>query len=106
MIDLRRLAEDPAYRAGIERKRVAAGMLDEVLALDARYRQLDSEAQALRARQNAASKEIGRAPADEKATKIAAAAVLKDELVAAEAAVAAVEPELRALALQIPNPAD
>ena len=106
MIDLRRLADDPAYRAGIERKRVATGLLDEVLALDARHRALDSEVQALRARQNAASKEIGRASADERPAKIAVAAQLKEELAAAEGALAELEPELRALALQVPNPAD
>ena len=32
MIDLRRLREEPEYRAGIERKRVAPGLLDEVVA--------------------------------------------------------------------------
>ena len=30
MIDLRRLREEPAYRHGIERKRVRAGLLDEL----------------------------------------------------------------------------
>ncbi|HEY3831569.1 MAG TPA: serine--tRNA ligase, partial [Acidimicrobiia bacterium] len=106
MIDLRRLADDPAYRAGIERKRVASGLLDEVVALDARYRALDSDVQALRARQNTASKEIGRASADERPAKIEGAAQLKEELRAAEAALTELEPELRALTLQVPNPAD
>jgi seryl-tRNA synthetase len=106
MIDLRRLAEDPEYRVGIERKRVAPGLLDDVLARHARHRELGNEVQALRARQNAASKEIGRAPADERPAKIAAAGPLKDELAAAEAALAEIEPELRSLALQVPNPAD
>ncbi len=106
MIDLRRLADDPAYRAGIERKRVAPGLLDEVSALDARYRAIDNEVQGLRARQNAASKEIGRSSAEERPAKIALAAQLKEELAAAEATLAEIETELRALALQIPNPAD
>ncbi len=106
MIDLRRLADDPAYRAGVERKRVAPGLLDEVLALEARRRALDNEVQALRARQNAASKEIGRASQEERPAKIAAATALKEELAAAEAALAVVEPELRTRVLQVPNPAD
>ena len=106
MIDLRRLADDPAYRVGIERKRVAPGLLDEVIALDARVPTLDNDVQALRARQNAASKEIGRASADERPAKIEAAARLKEELGAAEAALTELEPEVRALALQVPNPAD
>ncbi|HEY1737874.1 MAG TPA: serine--tRNA ligase [Acidimicrobiia bacterium] len=106
MIDLRRLADDPAYRVGIERKRVAPGLLDDVIALDARYRALDSDVQALRARQNAASKEIGRASAEDRPAKIEAAARLKEELGAAESALTELEPELRALVLQVPNPAD
>ena len=40
MIDLRRLRDEPEYRAGIERKRVAPGLIDEVLALDAQRREL------------------------------------------------------------------
>src|SRR5207253_1697644 len=34
MIDVRRLRSEPEYRAGIERKRVAPGLIDEVLAAD------------------------------------------------------------------------
>ncbi len=106
MIDLKRLADDPAYRGGIERKRVPSGLIDEVLALAASHRDLDSDVQALRARQNVASREIGRAAPEERPAKIAVAAGLKDELSAAEARLAALEPELRALTLQVPNPAD
>ena len=32
MIDLRRLREEPEYREGIERKRVRAGLIDDVFA--------------------------------------------------------------------------
>ena len=70
MIDLKRLRDDPEYRRGIERKRVPAGLVDEVIALDNVYRQLLSEVETLRARQNAASAEIknsgpGRAPGED-----------------------------------------
>ena len=34
MIDVRRLRTEPDYRTGIERKRVAPGLIDEVLAAD------------------------------------------------------------------------
>ena len=71
-----------------------------------RRRELLSEVEELRARQNAASKEIGKAPADERPAKIAAAAALKEELKGFEDQLAAVDAELRALALQVPNPAD
>ena len=80
MIDVKRLRDEPEYRRGIERKRVRAGLIDEVLALDEVRRALIQEVDALRARQNAASKEIGQAAPDERPVKIAAAGALKEEL--------------------------
>lgn len=106
MIDLRRLRDDAEYRAGIERKRVRAGLLDDVLATDEERRRLQSEVQELRARQNAASKEIGKASPDERPAKIAAATELKEAVAAAEPGLAAAETRVRELALQLPNPAD
>ena len=106
MIDLRRLREEPAYRLGIERKRVRAGLIDEVIELDGQRRELRNEVEALRARQNAASKEIGQATPDERPARIEAAGVLKAELAAAEARLAELETTVDALVLQLPNPAD
>ena len=106
MIDLKALRDEPAYRDGIERKRVRAGLIDEVLAADDARRALLTEVEELRARQNAASKEIGKATPDERPAKIAAAGVLKETLTAREPDLAAMEAEVRALALQVPNPAD
>ena len=106
MIDLKRLREEPEYRRGIERKRVDVGVLDRVLEADDARRALLAEVEELRARQNAASKEIGRAPAGDRDAKIAAASSLKEELVAKEPGLAEAETALHELALQIPNPAD
>jgi seryl-tRNA synthetase len=106
VIDVKRLREEPEYRAGIERKRVADGLLDRVLEADDARRALLTEVEELRARQNAASKEIGRAPADEREAKIAAASALKDELATKEPRLAEADARLRELALQVPNPAD
>ncbi|HMF83328.1 MAG TPA: serine--tRNA ligase [Acidimicrobiia bacterium] len=106
VIDLRRLRDDFEYRRGIERKRVDGALLDRVLEAEDARRVLLSEVEELRARQNAASKEIGRAPAAERDAKIAAATSLKDELAANEPRLAAAEARLHELALQIPNPAD
>jgi seryl-tRNA synthetase len=106
VIDLRRLREEPAYREGIERKRVRDGLLDDVLAADAARREQLKAVEELRTRQNAASKEIGRAAADERPAKIAAAGALKDELQQFEARLAELDTAVRALALQVPNPAD
>jgi seryl-tRNA synthetase len=106
VIDLRRLRDDAEYRAGVERKRVRAGLVDEVLAADEERRRVQSEVQELRARQNAASKEIGKASPDERPAKIAAATELKEAVAAAEPRLTEVEARLRQLALQVPNPAD
>jgi seryl-tRNA synthetase len=106
VIDLRRLREEPAYRAGIERKRVAPGLIEEVLAADDARRSVLGEVEELRRRQNVASKEIGTATPDERPARIAAAGALKEELQAREAALAGADQVLRDLALRVPNPAD
>jgi seryl-tRNA synthetase len=106
MIDLRRLRDEPGYRAGIERKRVAPGLVDDVLAADDDRRRLLTGVEELRARQNVASKEIGKASPEERPSRIAAAGALKDELVGLEAALGAADATLRDLALRVPNPAD
>ena len=106
MIDLRRLREEPDYRLGIERKRIAPGLLDELVAADDARRALLTEVEELRRRQNVASKEIGKAAPDERPVRIAAAAALKEELQAREQVLADAEAAARDLALRVPNPAD
>ena len=106
MIDLKRLRDEPDYRAGIERKRVRAGLIDDVIAADTAHRLLLTEVEELRARQNAASKEIGQAAPEVRPEKIAAAGALKEELTAREPELANAESILRDLALGVPNPAD
>ena len=105
MIDVKRLRDEPEYRAGIERKRVRAGLIDEALAAEDRRRTLLSDVEALRAEQNAASKAIGKAAPEERPARIEAAAALKERLGALEPALAEADEVVRALALQIPNPA-
>jgi len=106
VIDLRRLRDEPEYRAGIERKRVAPGLLDAVVAADDARRALLTQVEELRARQNAASKEIGKASPEERPAKIEAAGKLKEELQAVEQALADADAALRDLVLRVPNPAD
>jgi seryl-tRNA synthetase len=106
VIDVKRLHDEPEYRRGIERKRVRDGLIDEVLAADDAARNLRRRVEDLRARQNAASKEIGKASPDERPAKIKAAGELKDELQALESELTAAEGALRAVALELPNPAD
>jgi len=106
VIDLRRLRDDPAYRAGIERKRVAPGAIDAVLEADDARRALLTEVEALRRRQNEASKEIGKAAPEERPAKIETASALKAELASKEPELTAAAERVRELALQVPNPAD
>ena len=106
MIDLRRLRDEPEYRRGIERKRVAPGLVDDVLAAEATQRELQRRVEDLRAAHNAASKEIGKAAPDQRAALVAAGSERKDVLTALEAELAVADGALRALALQLPNPAD
>ena len=106
MIDLRRLRDEPEYRAGIERKRVAPGAVDAVLEADDARRALLTEVETLRQRQNEASKAIGKAAPGERQALIDAASALKAELQAREPELTEATERVRALALQIPNPAD
>jgi seryl-tRNA synthetase len=105
VIDLKRLRTEADYRAGILRKRVPEGLIEEVLAADEARRLLLAEVEELRARQNVASREIGRAAPEERPVKIAAAAAVKEELAALEPRLAEAEVRRRDLALQLPNPA-
>ena len=106
MIDLRRLRDEPEYRAGIERKRVAPGLIDDLLAADAARRDALRLVEDLRTRQNAASKAIGRAAPEERPAMVEVAGARKAELTEAEAVLAAADGTVRELALQVPNPAD
>ena len=106
MIDLRRLRDDDAYRTGALRKGAAPELLDRLLAAEANRAAALSATEELRARSNAASKEIGRSAPDERPARIAAAQQLKDELQAAEARLAEAQEAVDGLVLQVPNPAD
>jgi seryl-tRNA synthetase len=103
VIDLRALRGDPAYRAGIERKRVAPGLLDEVLALDAEARAQRQQVEALRAQQKQASKRVGGGGGDAARRE---ATALKEQVRAGETELGVLERRLRDLALQVPNPAE
>ena len=106
MIDLKRLRDEPEYRNGIERKRVAPGLVDDVLARDDAQRALQHRVEELRAAHNAASKEIGKAAPDQRAALVAAGAERKEALAALEAELGEADAALREVALQLPNPAD
>ena len=77
-----------------------------MLAADAERRELLGRVEVLRAQQNAASKEIGKAAPEERPAKIAAATSLKEQLAALEPELATIDDRVNELALQVPNPAD
>ena len=106
MIDLRRLREENAYRAGAEKKGAEPSLIDATLDADERRRTAMHAAEEARAAQNLASKEIGRADPSDRESKIAEASRLKAELEKLEQAEAEAVSEVEELALQIPNPAD
>jgi seryl-tRNA synthetase len=105
VIDLKKLREDDRYRHGAEAKGAAAADIDRLLELAESHQQAQATAEELRARSNAASKEIGRAAPDDRQAKIEAAGAIKAELTGAEAALADAAASLQELALTIPNPA-
>jgi len=124
MIDLKRLREEPEfYRRGAERKRMAVD-LDRVLALDAARRAVQQEAESLKSEQNTLAKATGpkigqlmgrlkKAEGEETAAieaEIAAVksapAALKSKIQELEAKAQEMSPELEALLLEIPQPAD
>ncbi len=106
MIDLRRLKEDADYRAGALRKGATDDAISALLAADETARTARSATEELRAAQNAASKEIGRAKPEERQAKIDAVAGLKFELAELESRLAEADQVVKELALSVPNPAD
>jgi seryl-tRNA synthetase len=124
MIDLKALREDPErFRLGAARKRIGVE-IDRILDLDARRRELTVARDEARAEQKRIEKElgkeIGRLSGGLKKAKGAEHEAIQRELEAikqrpaalklkvqeAEEALAAVEPELDALLLHVPQPPD
>ncbi len=105
MIDLKRLRDDAAYRAGAEHKGAEPSSIDALLAADVASRSQRTDTERLRADANAASKAIGQADPADRPAAIEAAQGLKADLKAAEDALAEAEATVAELVLTIPNPA-
>jgi seryl-tRNA synthetase len=96
MIDLRAARNDPdAYRAALARKG-AAGVFDELLAADARWREVQQRVDELRARTKLKGK-----PTPEQLTELTA---IKAELQPLEAELAEASQRLQDLLDRVPNP--
>jgi seryl-tRNA synthetase len=109
VLDLKLIREDPdAVRAGLERRRVPGGIVDDVLALDARRRELLPELEGMRGEQKRASDAIAAA---KRSGDDAAGAIEEMRGVAARikemsAEVGAVEERLDSTLATLPNLAD
>ena len=103
MLDIRAIREDPErFRAGLARRNMADAV-DELLGADERRRSLTARVEELRAEQNRASKQIGKARGDEKQNLIAAVAEVSKEIQKLEPQLADAEAELNALLARVPN---
>jgi seryl-tRNA synthetase len=105
MLDIQRIrTETEAVKRGLATVGVAPEVVDEVLSLDARRRDLQREGDALRAELNGKSKEIGRERDPQKRKElIDGVASVKIGIKANDAAVPEVEKALNDLLLAIPN---
>lgn len=105
MIDLNLLRNDAQYRQGAIAKGADEASLDALLAADDQRRDHLTRTEELRAASNAASKEIGSSPPDERPAKIEAASQIKAQLAAAEDELRQAESVVGGLIVTIPNPA-
>ena len=107
MIDIKLLREAPdrVRQALGRRRRALEGLLDEIVELDARHRQLLQKADKLKAGRNSASEEVAR---KKRAKEDAGAALtglkeLSDSIKALDDDLRVLESELRDKLLQVPN---
>ena len=104
VIDLKLLREDPdRVRASQRARGEDPGLVDVLLQSDAARRAAISTADNLRAEQKAASKDVGRASADERPALLARAKALADQVKSAETDQAAAEAALTAAHMAIGN---
>jgi seryl-tRNA synthetase len=105
MLDIRLFRETPdLVREGIRRRGEDPAIVDEVLALDAKRRELLNEVEQLKATRNAVSKEIGRMKdATEREAKIAEMRALGDRIAALDREVNEVQVRFDHTMLMAPN---
>jgi seryl-tRNA synthetase len=103
VLDVRAIREDPdSFRNALAR-RGAAEAIDDIIALDERRRSLTAEVESLRAEQNRASKQIGRAQGDERRALIDEVAKVSGRLKEIEPELETADAELAAVLARTPN---
>lgn len=106
MLDLKLIRQEPdRVREGLRRKQADPALLEEVLALDARWREELQELERLRARRNQVSQEVGRRrkAGEDAAALIAEMGAAGARLKELESSVGALEEEIRRAVLTLPN---
>ncbi len=104
MIDIHFIRENAAVVKAAVKNKNANVDIDEVLMLDEKRRKLIGETEAKRAEQNAAGEKIATLKdKDEKTKAVEEMRTLKDSMKAAQAELDALEPQLHALLLKVPN---
>ena len=104
MIDLKQLREDPElFRTSQKLRGEDAGVVDQLLAADEVRRNAIAEFEALRAKQNTLSKEVGSAKGDEKSKLLESAKELAAQVKAADSKRAAAEESANKVSLGISN---
>ena len=105
MVDLKLIRERPdAYKAALRRKRADPSLIDELLEVDRRRRDLVRQIEALRAAQNRASQEIPRLSGAVREERIAEMKRIAAEAKALEPALQQADAALEDLLHRIPNP--
>jgi len=105
LLDINLFRQQPdLIRQGLQKRQMDASVVDQVLLLDEKRRQLIQQVETLKAERNMVSKEIGRMkdPA-EREQKIAAMRRVGEQITALDEEVRQVEDELHALLVTIPN---
>jgi seryl-tRNA synthetase len=105
MLDLNLIREQPdLVRKSMRDRQIDAGVVDSILALDDRRRQLLTQVEKLKAERNAASKEIGQLKdGADRQSRIDAMRKLGDEIAALDQQVAVVDADLSGAAATVPN---
>lgn len=103
MLDLKFIRQNPdLVKEGARKKRIEVD-LEGLLAADAAARALQTEVDALRARQNALSKEVGKAAPDRRAALIAEVNTFKQALADKESELRIQQSEVESRLLRVPN---
>jgi len=103
MLSIQTIRQHPELVREALGKRHDNAPLDEILQLDLEHRKLLQEVEALRAQQNAGSKEIARVEGSVREDKIAQLRTMGDQIISLQGEVNSIEEKLHDLLLRVPN---